>query len=80
MRGFFGWAKSAGFVFLTGLVAWNSMDTDGTAIGSLYSAGLFRWFGWAMVWIAVALTIIRAIPVFIDSFAFIRDMDRKQPA
>ncbi len=49
MRGLFGWAKSAGFVFLTGLVAWNTLDTDGTALGSLYSVGLVRWFGWALV-------------------------------
>lgn len=80
MRGLFGWAKSAGFVFLTGLVAWNALDTDGTAIGSMYSVGAFRWFGWVLVWLAVALTVIRALPVFIDSIAFIRDMDRKQPA
>ena len=80
MRGLFGWAKSAGFVFLTGLVAWNSFDTDGTAIGSMYSIGAFRWFGWTLVWLAVALTVVRAIPVFFDSISFIRDMDRKQSA
>lgn len=80
MRGLFGWAKSAGFVFLTGLVAWNSLDTDGTAIGSVYSIGVLRWFGWALVWLAVALTVIRAVPVFVDSVSFIRDVDRKQPA
>jgi len=80
MRGLFGWAKSAGFVFLTGLVAWNSLDTDGTAIGSMYSIGAFRWFGWTLVWLAVALTVVRAIPVFFDSISFIRDMDRKQSA
>lgn len=80
MRGLFGWAKSAGFVFLTGLVAWNSMDTDGTVIGSLYSVAGLRWFGWTLVWVAVALTVIRAIPVFVDSIAFIRDMERKQAA
>lgn len=80
MRGLFGWAKSAGFVFLTGLVAWNSLDTDGTVIGSIYSVSALRWFGWALVWLAVALTIVRAIPVFVDSIAFVRDLDRKQAA
>ncbi len=80
MRGLFGWAKSAGFVFLTGLVAWNSLDTDGTVIGSIYSVSALRWFGWALVWLAVALTIVRAIPVFVDSIAFVRDLDRKQSA
>ena len=80
MRGLFGWAKSAGFVFLTGLVAWQQLDTSNTFIGSLYSIEAFRWFGWTLVWLAVALTIIRAVPVFIDSVAFIRDLDRKQGA
>lgn len=78
MRGLFGWAKSAGFVFLTGLVAWEQLDTDDTFIGSLYSIDAYRWLGWGLVWLAVALTVIRALPVFVDSIAFIREMDRKQ--
>lgn len=80
MRGLFGWAKSAGFVFLTGLVAWEQLDTGNTFIGSLYSIESFRWFGWSLVWLAVALTVVRAVPVFVDSIAYIRDMDRKQGA
>jgi CDP-diacylglycerol---glycerol-3-phosphate 3-phosphatidyltransferase len=80
MRGFFGWAKAAGFVFLTGLVAWEYQDTSGTLIGSLYSIDAARWFGWSLVWSAVALTVIRAIPVFIDSIAFIREMDEGKQA
>jgi CDP-diacylglycerol---glycerol-3-phosphate 3-phosphatidyltransferase len=80
MRGLFGWAKSAGFVFLTGLVAWNTMNTDDTFVGSLYSATAFRWFGWSLVWLAVALTVIRAIPVFVDSVGYIRDLDERERA
>ncbi len=76
MRGFFGWAKSAGFVFLTGLVAWNTMDTHGTVIGAWYGAEGYRWFGWTLVSLAVALTVIRALPVFVDSVGFIRDQER----
>jgi CDP-diacylglycerol--glycerol-3-phosphate 3-phosphatidyltransferase len=79
MRGLFGWAKSAGFVFLAGLVAWEQKDTSDTFIGSLYGAEGFRWFGWGLVWVAVALTVIRAIPVFVDSVGFLRDMESKQP-
>ena len=67
MRGFYGWAKAAGFVFLAGLVAWETQDTDGTVLGALYSPVWCRWFGWLMVWSAVALTIVRAIPVLYDS-------------
>jgi CDP-diacylglycerol--glycerol-3-phosphate 3-phosphatidyltransferase len=80
MRGLFGWAKSAGFVFLTGLVAWEYQDTDGTVLGWLYDIDPLRWFGWSLVWLAVALTIIRAIPVFVDSVAFIRQLKEKESA
>ena len=71
MRGFFGWAKAAGFVFLAGLVAWETQETDGTVLGAVYSLTWCRWFGWLMVWSAVALTIIRAIPVLYDSIGFV---------
>ena len=76
MRGLFGWAKSAGFVFLTGLVAWEFQDTEGTFLGWLYGFEAYRWLGWSLVWLAVILTVVRAIPVFVDSVAFIRDLDR----
>jgi CDP-diacylglycerol--glycerol-3-phosphate 3-phosphatidyltransferase len=77
MRGLFGWVKSAGFVFLTGLVAWQTLDTTDTILGWVYGVEGIRWFGWSLVWLAVALTLIRAIPVFVDSIAFIRDMERE---
>ncbi len=73
MRGFFGWAKAAGFVFLAGLVAWETLDTDGTVLGALYSRAWCRWFGWLMVWSAVVLTIVRAIPVLYDSIGLLTD-------
>ncbi|MBA2775979.1 MAG: CDP-alcohol phosphatidyltransferase family protein [Chloroflexia bacterium] len=75
MRAVFGWAKAAGFVFLTGLVAWRMPDASGTIIGSMYATEAFRWFGWTLVWLAVALTVIRALPVFVDSIGFIKKMD-----
>ncbi len=78
MRGFFGWAKAAGFVFLTGLVGWEDRDSDGTLLGAVYSWGITQFVGWALVWSAVALTIIRAIPVIYDSVAFIRLLDQKR--
>jgi len=75
MRGFFGWAKAAGFVFLAGLVAWDTLDTDGTTLGALYSREWFRWFGWSMVWSAVVLTIVRGVPVIVDSIGFIAGIE-----
>lgn len=78
MRGFYGWAKSAGFVFLTGLAAEHRLDTGGTLLGALYSWQWFHWAGWFCVWAAVALTVIRALPVIYDSVGLIRDLDRRR--
>ncbi len=78
MRGFFGWAKAAGFVFLTGLIGWQHRDTDDTLLGALYSRDVVHVVGWTLVWSAVTLTIIRALPVVYDSIAFIRGMDLEQ--
>lgn len=69
MRGLFGYAKALGFVFLTGLVAYRHHDTHDTLIGSLYGAELFRGLGWTLVWLAVALTVIRGVPVIFDAIA-----------
>lgn len=78
MRGFFGWAKAAGFVFLTGLIGWEYRETDGTLLGTVYSWGISHVIGWILVWSAVALTVIRAIPVIYDSIGFVRALDLKQ--
>jgi CDP-diacylglycerol--glycerol-3-phosphate 3-phosphatidyltransferase len=80
MRGFFGVAKAAGFVFLTGLVGYENRDSAGTALGSLYDIDVYRWFGWTLVWLAVALTVIRGLPVFFDSWAYLRERDASAPA
>lgn len=77
MRALFGYVKAAGFVFLAGLVAWETKDTSGTALGSLYSQQLFRWFGWLLVWGAVFLTVIRGLPVLWDAIPYMREIDRR---
>lgn len=71
MRAFYGWAKAAGFVFLTGLAAYERLDTADTFLGGLYDQEWYRWLGWGFVWAAVALTIIRAVPVIIDTMDYI---------
>lgn len=80
MRALFGYAKALGFVFLTGLVAWEQRDTTGTFIGSLYGQDWFRWFGWGVVWLAVALTVVRGLPVIWDAIPMMREMDRRKRA
>ncbi|MDQ4045663.1 MAG: CDP-alcohol phosphatidyltransferase family protein [Chloroflexota bacterium] len=72
MRGFFGWAKAAGFVFLTGLAGYERLDTDGTLLGTIYDQQWYLWLGWGLVWAAVILTIVRGIPVIIDAWAQIQ--------
>lgn len=78
MRAFFGYAKAFAFVFLCGLVGWELHDTAGTFIGSLYGSDLFRYFGWGIVWLAVALTVIRGIPVVVDGIAYVRELDSRE--
>lgn len=77
MRGFFGYAKALAFVFLCGLEAWRHHDTHETFIGSLYGQDWYRYLGWGLVWAAVALTVIRGIPVVIDGLAYIREVDQR---
>ena len=80
VRALFGYMKAAGFVFLAGLVAWETRDTSGTALGALYGQQWFRWFGWILVWGAVALTVIRGLPVLWDALPYMRELDRRKRA
>lgn len=78
MRGFFGYAKALAFVFLCGLAGWELHDTTDTFIGSLYGQDWYRFLGWSLVWLAVALTVIRGIPVIIDGIAYMRELDARK--
>lgn len=69
MRGLYGYAKALGFVFLTGLEGYRHHDTTGTFLGALYDIDIFRFAGWVCVWGAVALTIVRGLPVIYDAAA-----------
>jgi len=78
MRALFGYAKAAGFVFLTGLVAERTLDTSDTALGAVYGQDWYIWLGWTLVWGAVALTIVRGLPVVWDAMAFMRELDARK--
>jgi len=69
MRALFGYAKAAGFVFLTGLEAYRHHDAAGSLIGDVYGLAVVRWIGWGIVWLAVALTVVRGVPVIVDALA-----------
>ena len=77
MRGLFGYAKAAGFVFLTGLYAQEIEEPAGGWLGDLYDVDAFEWFGWGLVWLAVALTIIRGLPVVYDAMDYVRARDEQ---
>jgi CDP-diacylglycerol--glycerol-3-phosphate 3-phosphatidyltransferase len=73
MRAVFGAAKCLGFVFLAGLQAYELPGGVDTVVGFFYSHVGVRGFGWFLVWAAVALTVIRGVPVVIDAMAYLRD-------
>jgi CDP-diacylglycerol--glycerol-3-phosphate 3-phosphatidyltransferase len=69
MRTLFGYSKALGFVFLTGLEGYRHHDTAGTFLGALYDVEIYRLAGWICVWGAVALTVVRGLPVIYDAIA-----------
>ncbi len=71
MRGFYGFVKAAAFVFLTGYVGYIQPEEE-SWLDRLYSIDVVRWFGWANVWLAVALTLVRGLPVLFDAVPYIR--------
>lgn len=76
MRATFGYVKAAGFVFLTGFAAAEKGDASGTWVESLYDSDPYLILGWGCVWGAVALTIVRGLPVVIDAYATLREQER----
>lgn len=80
MRGLFGWAKAAAFVFLAGLEGERHRDAAGTFIGSLYGLDWYLWFGWSLVVLSIALTIIRGLPVVFDALAMLHERDERSGA
>ena len=78
MRALFGYAKALGFVFLTGY--WGSLrdDARGTWLGDLYGFDAYTALGWGAVWLAVALTVIRGVPVVVDAWDVIASTSRQR--
>jgi CDP-diacylglycerol---glycerol-3-phosphate 3-phosphatidyltransferase len=73
MRLFYGAAKAIGFVFLTALFAARLSDAEGTAFEAVFTSWPMLVFGWAMVYGALALTVIRGVPVLIDAMYYLTD-------
>lgn len=69
MRAFYGAAKTFGFMFLTGLLA--ARVSPESTMGDLYAFDPFRYAGWFLVYSALALTVIRGVPVLVDAMYYI---------
>jgi CDP-diacylglycerol---glycerol-3-phosphate 3-phosphatidyltransferase len=73
MRLFFGAAKALGFIFLTALFAAELPDAANTAFADVVTSRAMLIAGWFMVYSALALTVIRGVPVVIDAMYYIPD-------
>lgn len=69
MRNLYGYAKAIGFLFLTGLEGYRHREAPESLIHQSYSWEPLRWAGWTCVVIAVALTVVRGLPVIYDASA-----------
>lgn len=72
MRGLYGYVKSAAFIFLTAYLGYLQPAAAGTWLDRILSLDVVRWFGWANVWLAIGLTVIRGLPVLFDAAPYIR--------
>jgi CDP-diacylglycerol---glycerol-3-phosphate 3-phosphatidyltransferase len=69
MRTLYGYAKAFGFLFLAGLEAYRHRDAPDSILHQAYDWDPLRWAGWARVGVAVALTVVRGLPVIYDASA-----------
>ena len=67
MRGLYGFAKAAAFVFLTGYYGYIQPDSAGTWLHVLYDPIAVRAFGWLWIWLSVVLLVVRGVPVILDA-------------
>lgn len=76
IRALYGISKMLAFAFLAGMVAYRGVDAASFPLIDLYEQEWFRIAGWAFVWLSVALTLVRGLPVVLESI-----MDqRSEPA
>jgi CDP-diacylglycerol--glycerol-3-phosphate 3-phosphatidyltransferase len=78
MRALYGVAKASAFVFLTGLFATRLPGAAGTPAQFFFGHGHpLWWLGWFLVYAAVALTVIRGVPVVVDSWDYLSGKQRQ---
>ena len=70
MRGLYGYAKAAAFVFLAGWVGYQQPEAAGTWLDVVYRPAVIQLLGWATVWLAVTLMVLRGVPVVLDALPY----------
>jgi CDP-diacylglycerol--glycerol-3-phosphate 3-phosphatidyltransferase len=75
MRGLYGYVKATAFIFLTGYYGFIQPEAAGTWLDRIYGIEPLLWFGWLNVWLAVALLIIRGLPVIFDAIPYIQQSE-----
>lgn len=72
MRALYGVAKLVAFTFLTGLIATRTPGERSDPLTRLYEQETFLVAGWFAVYLTLALTIVRGLPVLIDALPYLR--------
>lgn len=82
MRALYGVAKLVAFAFLGGLVTAGMAGGRRDPLTWLYDQGVFLVAGWLMVYLTLALTVIRGLPVLIDAMPYLRAerVDGREPS
>ncbi len=75
MRALYGVAKLVAFTFLTGLIATRTPGERSDPLTRLYEQETFLVAGWFAVYLTLALTIVRGLPVLIDALPYLRSAE-----
>lgn len=82
MRALYGVAKLVAFAFLAGLITAGMAGGRRDPLTWLYGQQAFLTAGWLMVYLTLALTVIRGLPVLIDAMPYLRaeQVDGREPS
>jgi len=82
MRALYGVAKLVAFAFLAGLITAGMAGGRRDPLTWLYEQQAFLTAGWLTVYLTLALTVIRGLPVLIDAMPYLRaeQVDGREPS
>uniref|UniRef100_A0A831X0E2 CDP-diacylglycerol--glycerol-3-phosphate 3-phosphatidyltransferase n=1 Tax=Thermorudis peleae TaxID=1382356 RepID=A0A831X0E2_9BACT len=82
MRALYGVAKLVAFAFLAGLITAGTAGDRRDPLTWLYDQRVFLAAGWLTVYVTLALTVIRGLPVLIDAMPYLRAerVDGREPS